>query len=148
MALTYNHFPRLRANLPALLDLAVRSSAFEIEAGARKNAPHRTGFLAASIYTITSKGIEHYTAMVTATARVNKKIVKNGGIERELFPQAQITTQDGCEAWVYVGAIYGLPVEMGTHRSAPTFFMTRAARTVAPTYYAKIGRAFKLAAGA
>ena len=86
--------------------------------------------------------------MVTATARVNKKIVKNGGIERELFPQAQITTQDGCEAWVYVGAIYGLPVEMGTHRSAPTFFMTRAARTVAPTYYAKIGRAFKLAAGA
>jgi HK97 gp10 family phage protein len=117
---------------PGKLSEIVRRTAFDIEAGAKQRSPVDTGFLRASIYTVTDKDNGYSKAKSEAKG-------KN--------PKAEFADAEGnvkpLEAIVAVGAEYGIHVEYGA-RSAPAQpFLTPAVEAVKGQFEREIKKALE-----
>ncbi len=126
-----NDFGKLTAAAIGQIDRAVRKAAFDIEREAKQRAPVDTGFLRASIYTVTKGGSGFKVSPSGAT----------GAAQRTLFSPVSLT--DSHEAIVAVGAQYGIYLEYGTRRSPAQPFMTPAVMKVKPKFEADIARALE-----
>jgi len=100
---SYNNFQKLADALPRVLSQAVKKTALDVQAAAQQKAPVDTGFLKASIYTVTSER-STYKPDAKALPAVDK-------------PENDQT------AYVAVGAAYGAYVEFGVrHAPAQPYF--------------------------
>lgn len=115
--IVYNHLPALTAEIEAAVSVMVRKAALDIQALAQAQAPVATGFLKSSIYTVT-KGESTYSS-----------IADNG----ELLPEVDHPSS-ATEAYVAVGAEYGVYVEMGTSKMAAQPYLIPAAEMVRPAF--------------
>lgn len=110
MAEYFNHFAEISVTLERAVSAAVRKVAFDIQANAASYAPVDTGFLRASIYTVTS----------TRSTYGQGRPSKHGGkfnaakmMNQEQLPEVA-APDDNMTAYVAVGASYGIYVEEGT----------------------------------
>lgn len=132
LTLTYkNDFGKLAKEAKLAVAKAVRTAAFDIEREAKLLAPVDTGFLRASIYTVTNGGSGFKVSAVSASGRA----------QRTLF--GAVTVADKYEAAVAVGAQYGIYLEYGTYRSPAQPFMTPAVMRVKPTFEAAMVKALE-----
>lgn len=106
----FNKLPKTAAGLHRAVSQAIRKTAFDIQADAASRAPVDTGFLRASIYTVTSRSSNYGKGR--ASKHGGKANVAKG-IYQELLPEIE-PPPDDLEAYVAVGASYGLYVEYGT----------------------------------
>lgn len=92
----------LLISLRPQLAQAVRETAIAVNQEAQEAAPVKTGFLRASIHTVTARGrnARYRSAVTRAGKRANRK----------LFPPIANVSSD-LEGAVAVGAVYGEPVE-------------------------------------
>ncbi len=122
---SFNHFGSIADALPQVLGQVVRKTAFDVQAGAVRRAPVDTGFLRASIYTVTSEGSTYgeghvKPARITKTAR-KKAASSLSGLTSSfstpygyyLLPSVQAPENEQT-AYVAVGAEYGIYLEFGT----------------------------------
>lgn len=123
---------RLKSSLPARLQAAVDSTALIVEGEAKKNAPHDTGALRGSIFTITSKSNGYSTAMASAEA-----LRPGSGQSIDLPALAPLT------AYVVAGVRHALYQEFGSINNPPTYFMQRAAITALPIFRVRVADAVK-----
>ena len=117
-----NDFGKLTAAALREVDKAVRKAAFDIEREAKLLAPVDTGFLRASIYTVTQGRSGFKVSSATAS----------GAAQRTLFNQVAVTNP--YEAVVAVGAEYGIYLEYGTSRNRAQPYMTPAVQKVNPSF--------------
>jgi HK97 gp10 family phage protein len=113
----FNHWAQLANALPKATAQVVRKTALDIQSGAISKAPVDTGFLRASIYTVTSQGSTY------GKGRASKMGGKfNPAAVHELLPEVE-KPPDNQTAYAAVGATYGVYVELGTrHMSAQPYF--------------------------
>jgi|SRR5579872_339575 len=96
-----NKFPAMAAALPKIIHQMVTKAALDVQALAVVNAPRDTGFLASSIYTVTSDSSTYGNA---------------GTPPGDSYLLPQVDPPDSpYVAIVAVGANYGIFVEMGHH---------------------------------
>lgn len=114
----FDHWDQISTRIDKAVNRLVRKTAFDIEHDAKSWAPVDTGFLKASIYART-ENISHDAAAFRAVVRKRK-----GLPGEDLFPE--VPQPDHNEAYVAVGATYGLYVEYGTVFMAAHPFMTPA----------------------
>lgn len=126
----YNHLPQMARMLHETASKAVRKAAFDIEGGGKVNAAVDTGFMKASIYTVTHDESSY-----------GQGTAGNAGA---LLPEVEHPASD-LEAFVAVGASYGIYVELGTHKMPAQPYLTPAADAVRPALEAamhKLEQAF------
>lgn len=125
-----NNIPALTGALRQELGKVVRETAFQIEAEAKQNAPVDTGFLRASIHTVTARGQGgQYRAAQEATGKIT--------VDRQMLPEVENVTSE-LEAIVAVGAEYGPHVEFGTVDQAAQPFLTPAVEAARETFVQKV----------
>jgi len=110
MAEEFNHFPELAKQIHDAAVAIVKKAAFDVEAAAKGFAPVRTGFLRNSIYVRTADDSDY-----------------GGGAD--LLPEIEAPESDQ-EAWVAVGANYGIYLEFGTRFMAAQPYMVPGAEQV------------------
>jgi HK97 gp10 family phage protein len=101
----------------------VRKAAFDIQANAQVNAPVDTGFLRNSIYTVTDEGSSY----------------GKGGAGGELLPEIEPVAVP-TEAYVAVGANYGIFVEYGTVHTPSQPYLTPSVDKVRESFQMAIER--------
>lgn len=103
----FNHFPEIAEAFGQVAEKIVTDTAHELETKAAENAPVRTGALQASIYKRTYAGHDRH------------ELAKGKGF----FPLIK-QPPNQYEAYVAVGANYGIYVELGTVKMAaqPYFY--------------------------
>lgn len=98
--MSFNHFPEIAAKFGPALSQSVRKIALDVQAQAAAACPVDTGFLRASIYTVT-QGSSDYGQAGTPPG------------DSYLMPEVA-TPGDAYTAYVAVGANYGVYQELGT----------------------------------
>ena len=121
----WNLLPEVPGALNTAISRAVKKAAFDIQARAQANAPVDTGFLKASIYTVTHDG-STYPAGLEPSKQ-----------DSALLDQVEAPPNDRT-AYVAVGASYGIYVEMGTTRAPAQPYLLPAAEAVRPQYLAAL----------
>lgn len=106
----------LAAHIQNEMGEVVRKAAFKIEADAAALAPVDTGALRASIFTVTASGSTRGRGMGSARR-------KRPGLGEARFTE---TVDDQFEAFVVVGAEYGIYQELGARGRPGKFYMTQA----------------------
>ena len=96
MEADFNHWEEVAQEIDQKANKLVRAAAFKIERRAKGSAPVDTGFLRNSIYVRTEDSSDQKGS---------------GG---ELFPELPAAAHN--EAWIAVGATYGIYLEYGTSR--------------------------------
>jgi HK97 gp10 family phage protein len=129
MSKDFNNWDEIAEKFDTAISAVVRKAAFDVQAKAQARVPVDTGFLKNSIYTITSnRGLftstkdEQGNRIAKTGARSTRRRVKKS-LQDQLFPEIAPPASDQ-EAYVVVGARYGLYVEMGTRRmpARPYFY--------------------------
>ncbi len=122
----FNIFPELMAAMDKAAAQLVKKAAFDIQAKASKNNgwQHPTGFLDSSIYVVT-KDSSSYGSDVSGA----------GELLPEVEPPTTVT-----EAYVAVGASYGIFQELGTRSIPPHPYLTPAAEAVRPSFVESMSR--------
>lgn len=134
MSEDFNNWDEISNKWDKAISQVVRKTAFDIQARAQANAPVDTGFLKASIYTVTWKSSNYGQG----------KRSKTGGKTKftgtyELFPEIE-KPYDDQTAYVAVGATYGEYVEYGTVHMPAQPYMTPAIEAVRPSFEAALGK--------
>lgn len=106
----------LAEHMQTELGEAVRKAAFKIEVDAAALAPVDTGALRASIFTVTASGSTRRRSMRRARR-------KRPGLGEARFTES---VDDAFEAFVVVGAEYGINQEIGARGRPGKFYMTQA----------------------
>lgn len=129
----FNHFPEISKKLHKAMSQAVRKTALDVQKDAATNAPVDTGFLRNSIYTAGAWGSTYGRGIQEAKAPkpgkkgfVSRRQLQNFVKRRErqrtqesmLFDQVPPPPDDQ-SAYVIVGAMYGIYVELGTRYQRP-----------------------------
>ena len=126
----FNHIPELSAAIEKTVNRAVRKAAFDIQALAQTSAPVRLGFLKSSIYTVT-KGESTYSSASAEATAANPNATMLPEVEQPV---------SGDEAYVAVGAEYGIYVEYGTSHMAAQPYLTPAYEMVIPSFVEALSR--------
>ena len=153
MATTYNHFPQAAEAFHEALTQTVKKAAFDIQAHAAKNAPVETGFLRNSIYVTAAWGstyaedLERVTAPpsgLTKSGKPRKLSAKKQAVkdkmQTDLLPEIAADPYNDHEAWIGVGASYGIYLEMGTRHMAPKPYLAPAVESVRDTFETALER--------
>jgi hypothetical protein len=122
----FNHFPQAAEAFHKALSQAVRKTAFDIQGHAASTAPIDTGFLRNSIYVVTHDESTYGNASPS----------KEGSY---LLPEIDKAESD-TEAWIAVGANYGIYLEMGTRFMPAKPYLAPAVESVRPTFEDALGR--------
>jgi HK97 gp10 family phage protein len=117
----FNHFDQLAEQFHTAISQVIRKSAFDIQAAAQTLAPVDTGNLKNSIYTKTIDGDQY----------------PGGGSESPV--DNQVPPVDDVTAYVAVGALYGVYVELGTTRMPSHPYLAPATESVRPNFEAAMG---------
>jgi len=129
-----NHFRRLTDESVKQVEKVIRKTAFDIEREAKILAPVDTGFLRASIYTLTYRGGSMKRAHRQSLGRIARTFRQIGKvIDPGEFLEAD-SPDNPFESLVAVGAEYGEYLEYGTLRSRAQPFMTPASESVRPQF--------------
>lgn len=135
-----NHFGEIAAEAQKQVERVIRKTAFAIEREAKLRAPVETGFLRASIYTVTAGSSRSFARSSLRAAERRQQ--RTGNLSSQgLFPEVRVS--DKYEALVAVGAEYGIFLEYGTLRSAAQPFMTPAVEAVRPAFERDMKRALE-----
>lgn len=121
--LVFNHIGKIKAEARAKADKIVRKTAFDIEAGAKQNAPVDTAALENSIYTATKNDSNYDTATSTALGK---------NPDAHILPEVRPT--DDLTAVVGPSVDYGLVVEMGSHKKGARPYLGPAAELARPSF--------------
>ena len=116
MPAEWNRMAEMGPLLRKAISESVRTAAFHIQANAAATAPRDTGYLASSIYTVTSDGSTYGEGF------------QDG---REPLPEVEKPAND-LTAVVAVGAAYGVYVEYGSVHGPAQPYLTPAAEFVRP----------------
>lgn len=108
----FNDFPEISNRLYTALKRVVKKTAFEIQKDAMVLAPVDTGFLRASIYTVTSES-SSYGQGKYGTGGKRGKFNAYKILRQESLPEVEPPSDD-FTAYVAVAASYGIYIEMGT----------------------------------
>lgn len=106
----FNHFEQLADEIDQKANQLVRAAAFKIERGAKQRAAVDTGFMRNSIYVRTEDSSDRQSG--------------GGGPGQTLFPELEAAAHN--EAWIAVGALYGIFLEYGTSKMAAQPYLTPA----------------------
>ena len=117
----FNHFDALAEQFHRAIGQVIKKSAFDLQAAAQSLAPVDTGNLKNSIYTKTIDGDQY----------------PGGGSEAPV--DNQIPDVDEMTAYVGVGAMYGVYVELGTTRMPAHPYLAPATESVRPNFEAAMG---------
>lgn len=112
----FDHLPEFSAEMHRTVSRLVRKAAFDIEADAKTRAPVDTGFLRNSIY-----------------VRTHDQSTYDGSSGEQMLSEVNAPADD-LNAYVAVGANYGLYVEMGTSHMAAQPYLGPAADFVRPEF--------------
>jgi HK97 gp10 family phage protein len=115
---------RLVREFPGFAQKAIRKIAFDIERNAKLHAPVDTGFLRSSIYAVTNLS-SHYKSAYRAARRNKDRSTRFREVEVDFDLAA-----GKYEAYVVVGAAYGVFVEFGSRNHAAQPFLTPAVEEV------------------
>src|SRR5690348_3454081 len=121
----FSRFAEIGEEMHTAFSQVVRRTAVQIQSVATANAPMDTGFLRNSIYTVTSEGSEYGQAGTPPE-------------DAYLLPEIA-KVEDDLEAYVAVGANYGVYLETGTRHMAPRPYFFPAVETVKPMFEAALG---------
>lgn len=124
LVVVYNLLPEIAEKIDRDAGKVVRKAAFNIQARAQSLAPVDTGFLKNSIYTVTSTSSNYASAE-------RKSTKKNA--DAELLPEVEPPI-DSHEAYIAVGANYGIYVEYGSIHGPPQPFLTPAVEIEMPVF--------------
>jgi HK97 gp10 family phage protein len=125
----FNHFGPMADALAQATKQVVVKTAFDLQAAAVIQAPIDTGFLRASIYTVTSTSSSYGTTGKVAHFNAYK------ALHQDLLPEIDEPSDD-YTAYVAVGATYGVYVNYGTRYMAAQPFWEPAIDMVRPSFNA------------
>ena len=125
----YDLLPEIVTQLDRAVDAAVRKAAFDIQRGAQQRAPVDTGFLKNSIYTVTENKSGYDQAYLKADSK---------NPEGEMLPE--VAPAGKHEAYVAVGASYGVYVEFGSVHHSAQPYLTPAAEYEWPAFQAALAK--------
>jgi HK97 gp10 family phage protein len=134
MSADFNNWDEIADKWDRAISRTIRKAAFDIQAQAQANAPVDTGFLKASIYTVTWKSSNYGKGKASKTGgRFNPSAV------HELLPEIEKPFDDQT-AYVAVGASYGEYVELGTVHQRPQPYLFPAVDAIRPSFEAALGK--------
>lgn len=138
-----NRFGQLSAEVEKAVQRVIRKTAFDIEREAKILTPVDTGFLRASIYTLTYRGGNMKSAARQSLGRIGRTFRRIGKIvDPGEFLEAD-APDTPYEALVAVGAEYGIYVEYGTLYNRAQPFMTPAADSVKSDFERDMAKAME-----
>lgn len=106
----FDHWQQVADEIDHKINQIVRAAAFKVERGAKQRAAVDTGFMRNSIYVRTEDSSDRRGA--------------SGGPGQTLFPELEAAAHN--EAFVAVGAAYGIFLEYGTSKMAAQPYLTPA----------------------
>lgn len=143
----FNHWDQIAEKFSRAIGQVVRKSAMDIQAKAQETVVVDTGFLKNSIYTVTynSKGTKTIIDKATGQKRTISKPIRSTrrrvkkSQQDMVFPELSVSLDDQT-AYVAVGAVYGLYVELGARgRPARPYFLP-AIDAVRPSFDAALSK--------
>jgi HK97 gp10 family phage protein len=131
----FNDLDKLKGQMRQRAGQVVRKTALDIEAEAKANVRVDTGAAKNSIYSVTN-GSDGYSAAASAAQAANP------GVELH----DKLPPPGAFRAYVAVGVVYGIVLEMGSARMAGVPFMAPAAEKVRPAFESAMKQLFDASA--